>query len=56
LDEPTTFLDERAVARLEAVLDKCGLPRVIVSHDREFLGRVVASRLRLEGGVLVPED
>ena len=56
LDEPTTFLDDLAVARLEEVLAKSGLPRVIVSHDKEFLARVVSTRLRLKDGALAPAD
>ncbi|MDR1110029.1 MAG: energy-coupling factor ABC transporter ATP-binding protein [Deltaproteobacteria bacterium] len=54
LDEPTTFLDERAVGRLEAIIGGLGLPVVIVSHDAAFLDRVTTSRLRMEDGRLVP--
>lgn len=39
LDEPTNSLDEATVARLEQVLSECGLPCLIVSHDRGFLER-----------------
>jgi cobalt/nickel transport system ATP-binding protein len=53
LDEPTTFLDERAVGRLEAIIGGLGLPVVIVSHDAAFLDRVTTSRLRMEDGRLV---
>lgn len=52
LDEPTTFLDEDAVARLEGILAESPLPLVVVSHDHDFIGRVAKSRLRLRGGVL----
>jgi cobalt/nickel transport system ATP-binding protein len=51
LDEPTTHLDEAAVERLEEALIKSPLPLVIVSHDGDFLDRVVKSRMRLSGGV-----
>ncbi|MDR0355056.1 MAG: energy-coupling factor ABC transporter ATP-binding protein [Deltaproteobacteria bacterium] len=54
LDEPTTFLDETAVARLEKVLAAQALPRIIVSHDRDFLERVTTSRLMMTGGILRP--
>jgi cobalt/nickel transport system ATP-binding protein len=53
LDEPTTFLDEAAVARLESFLTASPLPLLIVSHDREFLDRVTESRLRLKDGVVI---
>ena len=39
LDEPTNSLDEATVARLEQILSDCGLPYLIVSHDRSFLER-----------------
>jgi cobalt/nickel transport system ATP-binding protein len=53
LDEPTTFLDDSSVARLEGVLAKSPLPLLIVSHDRDFLDRVVERRLRLKDGLVV---
>ncbi|MDR0880935.1 MAG: energy-coupling factor ABC transporter ATP-binding protein [Candidatus Adiutrix sp.] len=49
LDEPTTGLDEITVARLEHFLLSCGLPCLMVSHDREFLARVSTRRLSLAG-------
>jgi cobalt/nickel transport system ATP-binding protein len=54
LDEPTTFLDETAVARLEAIIRKSALPVLIVSHDREFLDRVTDCRLKLADGIVGP--
>ncbi len=39
LDEPTNSLDEETVARLEEILGGCGLPYLVVSHDRAFLER-----------------
>lgn len=47
LDEPTTCLDADTVSRLEEVLERCGLPYLIVSHDHEFLAKVTDSRLAL---------
>lgn len=49
LDEPTTCLDAGTVARLESVLERCGLPYLIVSHDHEFLNKVTDSQLALAG-------
>jgi cobalt/nickel transport system ATP-binding protein len=54
LDEPTTFLDDSAVRRLESVIKKQGLPVIIVSHDAGFLERVVTSRLKMIDGRLSP--
>ncbi|MDR0622774.1 MAG: energy-coupling factor ABC transporter ATP-binding protein [Deltaproteobacteria bacterium] len=54
MDEPTTFLDVSAVARLEAIVAKLDLPMVIVSHDAPFLERVVTSRLVMREGALHP--
>jgi cobalt/nickel transport system ATP-binding protein len=51
LDEPTTFLDEASVKRLEGVLEKSPLPLLVVSHDHDFLLRVTDRRLRLKDGV-----
>lgn len=47
LDEPTTCLDTETVSRLEDVLERCGLPYLIVSHDHEFLAKVTDLRLGL---------
>jgi cobalt/nickel transport system ATP-binding protein len=55
LDEPTTYLDNSAVDRLEAAIEKLDLPMVVVSHDASFLGRVVTSRMRMIDGQLHPE-
>jgi cobalt/nickel transport system ATP-binding protein len=50
LDEPTSGLDECAVDRLAEIL--AGLPHamVIVSHDREFLGRTTNTSAELRDG------
>lgn len=45
LDEPTTCLDEEAVARVAQVLLNCELPYLIVSHDRAFLEQVTTERI-----------
>jgi len=52
LDEPTTALDGRAADRLVEIL--AGLPQamIVVSHDREFLGKTTGSAIRLSGGRL----
>jgi len=52
LDEPVSGLDEPAEERLVEIL--CALPQamIVVAHDREFLGRVTASAVRLSGGRL----
>lgn len=54
LDEPTAGLDERSASRVEEVLS--GLPQamVLVSHHREFLGRLATDWLSLEHGQLHP--
>ncbi|HUO87892.1 MAG TPA: ATP-binding cassette domain-containing protein [Rhizomicrobium sp.] len=39
LDEPTNHLDIENINKLEAWLEEDRLPMLIVSHDREFLGR-----------------
>ena len=50
LDEPTTCLDERACDRIVEVLLNCGLPYLVVAHDRPFLDRVTNSRIMLKEG------
>lgn len=47
LDEPTTCLDEAACDRIADVLLHCGLPYLVVAHDRPFLDRVTSSRIML---------
>jgi cobalt/nickel transport system ATP-binding protein len=55
LDEPTNSLDEATVDRLEQILADCALPYLIVSHDREFLGRTTNTVLTMTGGRLLEE-
>jgi ATP-binding cassette subfamily F protein 3 len=50
LDEPTNHLDLEAVDWLEAFLSDVPSALVIVSHDRTFLNRLVASIAEVEGG------
>lgn len=50
LDEPTTCLDEEACARIAEVLLDCGLPYLIVAHDRQFLDKVTSGRILLRHG------
>jgi len=55
LDEPTSGLDPEAEARLVEVLAGLDQAMLVVSHDREFLGRVTSTRLELrEGRVIAP--
>jgi len=48
LDEPTTCLDEEACDRIAEVLLNCGLPYLVVAHDRPFLDRVTSGRIMLK--------
>ena len=52
LDEPTNHLDLDAVIWLERWLARCECTMVIVSHDRDFLDRVVRACLHIEEGTL----
>ena len=48
LDEPTNDLDLDGLARLEAWATELPAPTVVVSHDREFLRRVVTHVAELD--------
>ena len=50
LDEPTNHLDLPAIEWLEGELDAMRSALVLVSHDREFLNRLVTSVIAFEGG------
>jgi ATP-binding cassette subfamily F protein uup len=49
MDEPTNDLDVETLELLEEMLASYGGTLLLVSHDREFLDRVVTSTLVLEG-------
>lgn len=53
LDEPTTCLDEEAGDRIAEILLNCGLPYLVVAHDRRFLDRVALSRIMLKAGRII---
>jgi ATPase subunit of ABC transporter with duplicated ATPase domains len=48
LDEPTNDLDFEGLARLERWIRSLGGGLVVVSHDRDFLGRTVSTVLELD--------
>lgn len=48
LDEPTNDLDLPGLARLERFVTGLRVPTVLVSHDREFLARVVDTVVELD--------
>lgn len=52
LDEPTNHLDLDAVLWLERWLIRCDCTMLIVSHDRDFLDKVVRACLNIEDGKL----
>lgn len=52
LDEPTTCLDEDSTQRIEAILHQLTIPYLIVSHDHDFLDRVVTTKIFLKNGLL----
>lgn len=55
LDEPTAGLDDDAVARVSQILTALPQPMLIVSHDREFLGRMANRSVRLAHGKLTDD-
>lgn len=50
LDEPTTGLSPEARDRLMHVLDHLDIPRIVVSHDADFLSRTTDGILALRDG------
>jgi ATP-binding cassette subfamily F protein uup len=50
LDEPTNDLDMETLDLLEEVLDDYPGTLILVSHDRDFLDRLVTSVIAMEGG------
>ncbi|MDR0547902.1 MAG: energy-coupling factor ABC transporter ATP-binding protein [Deltaproteobacteria bacterium] len=50
LDEPTNCLDDETRDRVIEILLACGLPYLIVAHDKNFLEKVARQRFRLKNG------
>ena len=50
LDEPTNDLDMDTLDLLEEMLADCEGTLLLVSHDRDFLDRLVTSTIAFEGG------
>jgi len=55
MDEPTNDLDAETLELLEALLDDYAGTLLLVSHDREFLDRIVTATLVMEGGGRIGE-
>jgi ATP-binding cassette subfamily F protein 3 len=53
LDEPTNHLDLDAIVWLERWLQRLEGTLIVISHDRDFLDRVVHSSLHIDEGKLV---
>ena len=53
-DEPTAGLDEDTVDRIVDVLTQSELPYLIISHDSDFLSRVVNDSLFMKDGRITP--
>ncbi len=56
LDEPTNDLDMDTLDLLQEVLDEYGGTILIVSHDRDFLDRVVSSVIYMKGDGTIFEN
>jgi ATP-binding cassette subfamily F protein uup len=55
LDEPTNDLDADTLDLLEDTLDAYEGTLIVVSHDRDFLDRIVSSTIAVEGNGIVRE-
>ena len=56
LDEPTDGLDETAAGRITRLLETLPQAMIVASHDRDLLGRLTDSLLRLEQGQLAAQS
>lgn len=56
LDEPTSFLDDESRSRIIGILQKQNLARIVVSHDRDFLGQTASSFVRIADGRAVGSE
>ena len=56
LDEPTTGLDSKTSERLVSVLQASRVPRVVISHDFDFLEEVAGALYSLDGGRIIKDD
>ena len=54
LDEPTTGLDEESKERVSRVLADLPQAMIIVSHERDFVARLVSRTLYMDHGEFVP--
>ena len=55
LDEPTNDLDSDTLDVLQEMLDDYNGTLLLVSHDREFLDRIVTSTIAIEGNGIITE-
>ena len=54
LDEPTAGLDDEAARRVTEILAGLHQAMLVISHDREFLDRLMQRTYRLANGHLSP--
>jgi len=54
LDEPTTGLSPEARKRLMTIINDLDTPRLVVSHDADFLSHTTDSILAMRNGVIRP--
>ena len=55
LDEPTTGLDEKTRELITKLLTDLPQPRIVISHDREFLSRITNKLCLLHDGKIATE-
>lgn len=56
LDEPTNGLDPETRERIIVILDQLPTPRIIISHDWDFLARTTNEYLSVQGGRFVTDS